>query len=122
MLNEQINKESNGLCIVLAMLAILGKLRKRLSDLSPAGTSCIPRRSIALRRICPIYSAFFRSKPNWRPRKYAPPTLLNEDLWRYVEEPDRWEPLATEPVWNESCFQSLLMKILNKKQLLHFSC
>src|SRR5512143_3088340 len=104
------------------MAAILRRLKKRPSDLSPAGASCIPRLPTALRRIYPICSAFFRSKPNWRPQKYALPTLLNEDSWRYVEEPDRWEPLVIEPVWNEFCFQSLLMKILNKKQLLHFSC
>jgi transposase-like protein len=100
----------------------LKEAQKQLNYLSSAGTPGIPRRSIALRRIYPICSAFFRSKPNCRPRRYVPPTLLNEDLWRYAEELARWGPLATGPVWNGSCSLFLLMKILNKKQLLHFSC
>src|SRR5512137_1488236 len=120
MLNGGINQGSNGLCIGLVMPAILEKLKKRLSDSSPAGASYIPRLLIALTRIYPNCSAFLTSKPNCHPRSYAPPTRLNEDLWRCAEEPDRWEPLVTEPVWNGFCFQSLLMKILNKKQLLHF--
>src|SRR5512136_1858586 len=47
---------------------------------------------------------------------------LNDDSWRSEEEPDRWEPLVIEPVWNGFCFRSLLMRILNNEQMLHFFC